>query len=751
MLADQLMAHRQEVVRNVVARAPIVGPPVLATGREGRIGALVDELIGTLEHPDERVPTHRRPARATERSVEAQERELVRREVIDEVGRESLTATPAEIMMVCDWACAAERSRQDETCRRLSELLDDINDGVLILSLEGRVEYLNRRAAYQLHEATGLPLDQLGTKTAAELGFDHFPDEQLTLARRKEPIKDSHLGRWNERRYRPIYSPAGEVEAVASLSRDIHGPRLAEIRLDLLSKLNAIVGNVDYEDVAEALARVPIAELADWCVVSLVEERRIVRTFVAQSNPANAALQEAAMRAAPTWARNVLWSEMTLTRGFQLLTDVSDELLRTFALNDEHYRLMAAAGVRSIMVQPVALRREIAAIFTLMYTAESGRRYGQDDPSLTSELALHAAHIIENARLMKDLRASEARFRVSLDGARTVVFEQNGALRYVWYHNPFAGPSLLGKTDEEALLPEDAALLTRLKRRVLEHGESVHRELGVTWGGERRQYREVVEPLRDHAGKIIGVIGSATDISEEKRRQEQLCEALAFREQMMAVLGHDLRNPLNAVTMAATASLKADVPDHVRRNLEVIQQASSRMTELIGTLLDLTRVRTEGMLLLSRSSTELSATAQKVVDEARAAWPARSIECEMRGNLSGSFDSARIEQALSNLIENALQHGDSAQSVKVSIDGTEAEVVLKVKNEGPLIPPDVMPILFEPFARGARSLHGLGLGLFIVNQIAIAHEGSVSVESSAETGTVFTLRLPRAPRARDDA
>src|SRR5262249_36312265 len=110
-----------------------------------------------------------------------------------------------------------------------------------------------------------------------------------------------------------------------------------------------------------------------------------------------------------------------------------------------------------------------------------------------------------------------------------------------------------------------------------------------------------------------------------------------------------------------------------------------------------------------------------------------------------------VEQALSNLIENALQHGDPQRAVKVSIDGAEAEVVLKVKNEGPPVAPDLLPILFEPFARGARSLHGLGLGLFIVNQIAIAHEGTLSVESSDETGTTFTLRLPRAARSRDDA
>jgi signal transduction histidine kinase len=130
--------------------------------------------------------------------------------------------------------------------------------------------------------------------------------------------------------------------------------------------------------------------------------------------------------------------------------------------------------------------------------------------------------------------------------------------------------------------------------------------------------------------------------------------------------------------------------------------------------------------------------------EVRASWSGRSIECKMRGDLSGDFDTARIEQATSNLIENALHHGNPQKAVQVSIDGTEPEmIVLKVKNEGAPISPDVMPVLFEPFSRG-DSPRGLGLGLFVVKQVAVAHHGTVDVESSAEAGTTFTLSLPRA-------
>jgi signal transduction histidine kinase len=169
------------------------------------------------------------------------------------------------------------------------------------------------------------------------------------------------------------------------------------------------------------------------------------------------------------------------------------------------------------------------------------------------------------------------------------------------------------------------------------------------------------------------------------------------------------------------------------------------MNEMIETLLEVARVECFGKLALSPVATDLGATVREVVDELRAAWPDRTIELEPRGDLQGRWDPARIQQATSNLIANALQHGDPRKAVHVSVDGIGTAVLLKVKNEGTPIPSDLKPVLFEPFSRGTSdgSPQGLGLGLYVVKQIAIAHGGTVDVESSSEVGTVFTLLLPR--------
>ena len=158
------------------------------------------------------------------------------------------------------------------------------------------------------------------------------------------------------------------------------------------------------------------------------------------------------------------------------------------------------------MVVPLVSRGQIAGIITFVYTQESGRRYGRDDPPLAEELAVHAAHAFENARLMKNLTASETRFRIALAGARTVVYEQDTSLRYVWYYNPVVPKNLLGKTHEQELPAEEAALLTRAKRRVLEAGRaratrrwtsrSAPRNAGIS---ARRSSRCATTPARSSA------------------------------------------------------------------------------------------------------------------------------------------------------------------------------------------------------------------------------------------------------------
>ncbi len=357
------------------------------------------------------------------------------------------------------------------------------------------------------------------------------------------------------------------------------------------------------------------------------------------------------------------------------------------------------------------------------------------------------------SRDIHDLKESESRFRVALAHSNISVFEKDSELRLRWMYNPMFGKQpadVIGKTDADFFSPEEAGQLASLQRDALRTGERIRQEVSLSPRGERRYLLVDIEPLRDASGAVVGLTGAATDITAQKRAQEDLARALAFREQVMGILGHDLRNPLSAVRVLAALLLRReDLPEAVRSSLWEIDRSGRRMLEMIGTLLDFTESRVKETLPITPVPTDMHEVCRGVVEEQVAANPGRGIELELEGDGRGRWDPARLAQVVSNLVGNALKHGAKHGPVRVSVSGDDEEMVLEVTNEGPVISPDLMQVLFEPFRRGsisrdASNSRGLGLGLYIVQQIVNAHGGAIAVESTCERGTTFTVRLPRA-------
>jgi len=372
-------------------------------------------------------------------------------------------------------------------------------------------------------------------------------------------------------------------------------------------------------------------------------------------------------------------------------------------------------------------------VLLLETTAASGRRLGPDEVAIVDEVARGAWLIVENARLHEQLARRDARFRVAIGSSPIGVFEldRDGAVHAL--HSGATDCAPVAATGEVAAL----------RAQVLAHGGRARGEVTLDGGGGRRVFLVDVEPLPGGDG----VVGAAVDLTEPRQVQDELARAVLFRERVMGMLGHDLSNPLSAVRGLTALLLRRDgLGADAGEVLEQIDLAARRMSEMIGTLLDFSRARFTD-LPIQRDPTDLAAVCARVIREIQAARPGRAIELEARGGGQGQWDGARVAQALSNLVGNALVHGAGDRPVRVTVDDDGGPTVtVAVTNEGPAIPPELVPALFEPFRRGPAAasgrVPGLGLGLYIVRQIAVAHGGSVAVESS-ETATTFTLRLPR--------
>ena len=220
-----------------------------------------------------------------------------------------------------------------------------------------------------------------------------------------------------------------------------------------------------------------------------------------------------------------------------------------------------------------------------------------------------------------------------------------------------------------------------------------------------------------------------------------------FRDQSLGILGHDLRNPLAAIVAGATLLTNSEALDDrsVRLATRMLNSAN-RMNRMIGDLLDLTRTRFGDPIPVVRVPLDLDPLCREVAAELEALRPAGGVRFESEGDLRGEWDGDRVAQLLSNLLRNAVQHGGASDPVTLRARADGDDVTLEVHNSGPPIPPGVLATMFEPMVRhdgGPRANGGLGLGLYIASQVALAHGGAIRATSTDADGTRFTVRLPR--------
>ena len=308
-----------------------------------------------------------------------------------------------------------------------------------------------------------------------------------------------------------------------------------------------------------------------------------------------------------------------------------------------------------------------------------------------------------------------------------------------------------GNSDSAPAEPDTAAEV---------HG-SGRAESGFTVGEMVSEYRalraSVIRLWTKSCGSLV-----AADLEDLMRFNEAIDQALAesitrytsdidrSREMFVAILGHDLRTPLGTVIMGSQFMIEAgDLAEPHLTMATRILRSGKRMNQMVGDLLDFTRGRLGSGIPITRGETDLSLVARQAVDEVQTAHPEALLQFSSSGDLKGSWDASRISQVLTNLLGNAVQHGAAKKLISLTAQGEALDVVLRMHNYGPPIPRSEIAGLFSPFKRFragevvTRDSGSLGLGLYIADRIVSAHDGSIDVRSSAEAGTLFTVRLPR--------
>ncbi|HEX5753309.1 MAG TPA: ATP-binding protein [Archangium sp.] len=413
---------------------------------------------------------------------------------------------------------------------------------------------------------------------------------------------------------------------------------------------------------------------------------------------------------------------------------------------------MLALGFLGTVVVAVAL-----GVFLVRALRQRVRAESERAAMLEREHAAHRA--VEERQALLDLVIEQSGDAVVVTDAKGVIRlfnaeaeRQHGVTRQQVSAPEWADTFGLLTLDGHPLPLEETPLYRALQGRPVNNA----RWLVKRPDGSVRTLCGTASPLRRPDGSHVGAVLTARDETERLALEQQRANALErlrstaeFRERFLGIVGHDLRNPLNAITLSARVLLVSEaLPERELKAVRRIASSADRMARMISELLDFTRSRLGGGMPVDPCLADLSVICREALEELETSHPGSRLSLRVLGQGLGEWDAGRLSQVVSNLVGNALQYSPEGSPIRVTVDGRAShEVVLSVHNEGAPIPGDVLPELFEPFRRGTReNAHhggGLGLGLYIVQQIILAHGGTLGAESHAGDGTTFTARLPR--------
>ncbi|WAS83122.1 MULTISPECIES: ATP-binding protein [unclassified Corallococcus] len=353
------------------------------------------------------------------------------------------------------------------------------------------------------------------------------------------------------------------------------------------------------------------------------------------------------------------------------------------------------------------------------------------------------------------LRRSEEEFRTLAEALPEAVFvtAPDGSVTYVngvlTEETGVSARTLLDRGYRQVIHPDDLGASGKAWVEALTRGDRYEAEHRVRYrDGLYRWHLVRALPVKDAEGRIIKWVGTSMDVHELRQAQAQQQQRADFEQQLIGIVSHDLRNPVSAILLGAASLMRREeLDERSTKAVSRIQSAAERAHRMIRDLLDFTQARLGGGLHIQRRAADLHEVVDGVLEEIEATHPDREIHRRRSGSGLGRWDPDRVGQLAQNLVTNALKYSPRDTVVRVETHGEADAVTLSIHNAGAPIPPERMGRLFQPLQRASgevdHSSRSIGLGLYIVKQLVEAHRGVITVESTAEAGTTFTVRLPR--------
>ncbi|WP_166636771.1 PAS domain S-box protein [Cognatilysobacter terrigena] len=731
------------------------------TGIDERAIAPTREGVATLLHPDDLARMRVTLAEAIERHTLFESQFRVRRPDGSELwiearGRALYDADGAPASMLGTISDITEQRRNERRLAEQARLLDLTRDAILIRDLEGRITFWNdsceRLYGYCRDEAVGqIARELLRTQfprpfeeIAASLLEHEQWDGELLHYRKDGEARVIHA-RWVLTR-----DAAGQPQSVMQTHTDITNRKRADAATAFLTDLDRHIAQASSAD-----------EVAEVGLRLLGEHLHLMRCLLSDID-----LDNARIRPLYEWtgggptvhgtydARDFLTSEFgkRLAAGESVaIRDVrTDALTASVASNYVPYRTIALAATSYVIEGRLA--------GTLTASVAEPRQWRPDEIQLLREVVARLWPAIERAKSVSALRESEARFRQMADTAPMMIWvaEADGRCSYVsrrWTEFTGRVPEAeLGYGWKDVVHPDDLPAYSDAFGEAAAAQRAFASEYrALRWDGAWRWLHATARPRFGAAGEFLGYIGAVMDVTERRDAEDALREADRRKDEFLATLAHELRNPLSPIRTGLQVLNVTDDGDTARRTRAMMERQLGHMVRLIDDLLDVSRI-TSGKVVLQRDRISLQDAALAAIESARPLieHARHRLHVELpSAPLWIDADPTRIAQVMTNLLTNAAKYTPDGGDVTLRAYESEGSACVSVIDSGLGIPPDALGAVFGMFAQVNRTLDraqgGLGIGLALARRLVEMHGGSITAQSEGlGRGSTFVVRLPLA-------
>jgi PAS domain S-box-containing protein len=547
--------------------------------------------------------------------------------------------------------------------------------------------------------------------------------------------------------------------------------RDAERRQRILADTTAILLDYVGPDEVEPLRRIVdkvTAVLGDWCAFSLVGKDGVLRQVAAyHPDPRQRELAVLVNQLVPPrkWDQGPEATNVLLKRKPLVFEEISDEMLRAGLPNEEAYAALKEIGLASAILAPLLDGETPLGSIILASAGTGGRRYTRDDVDFVAAIAARAALAVRNVRLVRQLaeerdrldrardqaeqRAAEMMAVFDADPNGIAIFDAEGVLRFV---SPRVDELFGAKLEDFIGKHHDEGFHVDLRgdgrnRERAQHMRSVFADRDnpstdeFYLGKTSRWIRRSTAPVRSQSGAYLGRMFVYMDVTAEKELDRE-------RNEFLTVAAHELRTPLTPLSMylqgierrlSRGAAVEPELVEKARKQVR-------RLSRLVEDLLDVSRLDS-GRLSLSRELVAIDELVAEVVADFRAVSPQHEIVLRRPAQgVRAAGDRERLEQVVVNLVQNAVKYSPHGGRVEVSVDRAGSRARVQVSDQGIGIPKEEQKRVFERFFRAhnaaTRNYGGLGIGLYVSNEIVERHGGAFEVSSEPGKGTVFAFTIP---------